>query len=292
MAKGQARVTQIDTFTTQAFDGATPYCYRFNGAAYSDLSASMQRLTGVGVAMWGADTNVMYWGNDTAAFSSIGFRLAVACDVGAITWEYSTGASGWTAFTPVFEGTNNFENDGMVVWSNPPAATAWTSHTHSAALPDAYWIRASIASWSAPSGEFISFLRNCTLQEPVHLEVKLPDGIVLDVNHVTRLADLASTNPTELILKLTQRASVDGYAANGMPNLQLLWYWASNRAKLFVEDLATTAAFDVEQDGYWSDYTGRLLPSFSHMLSPAKMPAASGYDLNMLLDSATVGVVL
>ena len=58
--------------------------------------------------------------------------------------EYTTNGT-WEAFTPVSDGTNQWANDGVVNFSNPPSATAWATATVNS-VSGLYWIRVGTMS--------------------------------------------------------------------------------------------------------------------------------------------------
>lgn len=280
--ENKARITQID--------GYPEYCRRYNGATYDDYDDEVHAYDGTEADLWGGAAHILYWGS-ASKFKSMGFRVgSVVPDVGTITWQYSSGASGWTAFdgnNPFHNSTDGLTQDGYLAWQDPPASgTAWAAHTHSGALPSAYWVRASIASHTT-TGKFYHFLRNVLLKPPVKLKPVLPAGrMFYDLASEQRKTDLAYDGPTRLLLHCEQIATVDG-DADTMPNLTLLWYWFDDRSQLFIEDLAQSTIPNLTTGAFYKDYTARFANVPGEMESPYKMLPDGGYELAFTVNACT-----
>ncbi|HSW65421.1 MAG TPA: hypothetical protein VLH56_19245 [Dissulfurispiraceae bacterium] len=274
--EGKVRITQTSSPPT--------YCRRYNGAGYDDYDAELDDLSGAGTDLWGAANHILYWGYSAKQYS-LGARILTAPVTGALTWEYSTGAAAWTAFTPFYDGTNSLTDTGFMAWSNPPAATAWASHTHTGALPDAYWIRASIASHTT-TGVFLNFLRTINvLNEPLTLKPTFPPLNVTDINQALQSRDLVYAGPNALTLRCVYKAVRDANG-NGMPMLNLLHYWHANRSTLYIEDLAQNSTTNLVSEGLYKNYTGRLDAIEGDVHSPHKMHT-SGFTLRFVLSAST-----
>jgi hypothetical protein len=252
-----------------------------------DYDANVNAVTGTGTSLWSGAADVMYWGNATK-WESMGFRVGnVVPVVGAITWEYSDGAAGWTAFdanNPFQDSTDSLTQDGFLAWQDPPSAgNAWGTNTVDG--QSAYWVRASIASHTT-TGKFINFLRNMTLQPPIKLITQMAQGRTYsDINGTLRDRDIAYTGPTGLTLQCKPKGTADN-DSEGMPNMTLLHYWSEERAALYIEDLAQTTVPDLSADALYKNYTGRLVSVPGQTLSPRKMSPA-GYDLQFHISAAT-----
>jgi len=281
MADAQkARLTQTDDYPT--------YCRRDSGgSSMDDYDSNVNDLTGTGTDLWSADSDVMYWGS-ASKFESMGFRVGdTVAVVGAITWEYSDGAAGWTAFdgnNPFQDSTDSLVQDGLLAWQDPPnAGNAWGLNTVDG--QSAYWIRASIATHTT-TGNFINFLRNLTLQPPIKLIPQMArNRSYADINAELRDRDLAYVGPTQLSIQCRPKATADNLD-EGMPNMTLLHYWLRERGDLFIEDLAQTTVPDLSSDAFYKDYTGRLIMVPGETESPRKMSPA-GYSLEFSISAAT-----
>jgi len=260
---GRARLTEIGT-------GYPEFCRRDNAVDFDDYDAEVHAYDGTTANLWGADTHVMYWGS-ASKFESMGIRIASAPSIGAITWEYSDGAAGWVAFdgdNPLYDGSQAFLNDGMVIWEDPPGLSAWGENTVDS--QEAYWIRASIAS-HAGTGTFYNFLHNMTLREPVKVQyAELPVGMAADVNSNLIKLDLAYTGITGLNLGGWAKTLIheDG---KGYPNVWRLWYWRRHRREIYFEDLALDSPVDPTVNAIWKNATGRIVHISPELSSPYKM---------------------
>lgn len=120
--------TGVETSIEQAF--------AYNGA-YTDITSNLSSAAS-DVQLFVANGDIVYIGN-AGTFNSLAVTLAVAASGAGIkpTFEYSAGASSWTAFSPT-DGTNGFRNlGGTIAWGT---LTGWATDTVNA-VGSKYWIR-------------------------------------------------------------------------------------------------------------------------------------------------------
>jgi len=282
MSRKEVRITQTDDYPE--------YCRRDSGGSVADdYDSDVNDLTGAGNALWSADSDIMYLGWD-AIPGTFGYRVGdTAPVVGAITWAYSNGAAGWTAFNgsnPFHDSTNGFTADGYVAVQNPPGASAWGKDTIDGT--DAYWIKLTIASYTT-TGKFLNWLRNMTLQNRLDVKPTLASNRQYkDTGGTLRKRDIVNTGVTALSVRCQTRATGDNQSTpQGQPNLSLLWYWWENQSTLYIEDLAVSTVPDLDIDAYFKDYTGWLASIPGDVESPSKMKLGNGYELAFDIQSST-----
>lgn len=137
-----------------AYQGQTHFSavWVYSGAttAYTDRTIEARTPTGTAFAILSAAADFLYLGSESR-FDLAAFIESVAGAVGARTYEYSSSATAWTQFAPVYE--YDFTQSGAEVFTN---LVGWTVRAFSttsphvvASVPDTtvrYWIRISIAS--------------------------------------------------------------------------------------------------------------------------------------------------
>jgi hypothetical protein len=153
----------------------------YNGSVYTDISKEMMSPVGTAQTVLAGSTHALYLGS-TEKFDMVVFDVATSGNLGALTWEFSAGAGGWTEFVPSSDryhfdvdgsattGPYGFARDGVeifptnilsaladtvsgTVWDyNALSVDRWEDEVTTVFAHSLYWIKISAASvTTAPS---------------------------------------------------------------------------------------------------------------------------------------------
>lgn len=130
--------------------------FSYNGA-YTDITSNLSSAAS-DVQLFVANGAIVYIGNATT-FNALAVTLAIAASGAGIkpTFEYSAGASSWTAFSPT-DGTNGFRNlGGTIAWGT---LAGWATDTVNA-VGSKYWIRITrtqVALTTPPTEDSVKYI--------------------------------------------------------------------------------------------------------------------------------------
>lgn len=249
-------------------------CFRYNGSTYDNYSTDASTIFGTQKELW-ADTNdIMYWGQDSAAWKYLGFYLHTAGSYGSLTWEYWNGST-WASFTPAYEGTAGFSQNGYVMLGT---LASWASTTVNSQA--AFWVRASVASVTT-AAQMYNFLLNVFIDAPhVLMPGEYAEGYVRDVNGTVRKRDIAVTHALKLAVDCRARCLT-------MRDVNLLRYLRDARERLYLHDWAQTATPNPTIDSFYSAYNVLYCTLVDPQVAAAGKMRPDSYTLEFDIDTAT-----
>lgn len=147
--------------------------FDFDGSStYVDYTKEARTRAGTSFTIFSATSKYLYLGHEEK-FDMAFFDIDTTGDLGALTWEYSSGSSSWTEFAPAYDRMDadgaayGFDKDGAEFFLDN-LVTNWESATHNSVA--AYYIRVRSAAsvTTAPSVKSIEVRPRasyCTTQD-------------------------------------------------------------------------------------------------------------------------------
>lgn len=275
--------------TEEAVDWGYAYLWDDSLANYTNRSAAAKDYDATSsTELFTGNNDALYIGS-TTKFYSVGFRMHTALTSSTLTWQYWNGST-WATLVHGNDTINDFTTDGFLSWPEP---TTWTL-TNSGSNPPAdlpitgYWIRALLsAGYSGPSCKMYHLCKNITLQPPLKSKLIFPPAVIRDVNNDVQKADLSSYDPIGIEIGCRAKATNDGAASNGWPNMMLLHHWNNIKRRVYIEDVASSALDTLTSQGYYKTFSGIIFGGYEHIHAPWKIDVRNGYNILVWLDTVT-----
>lgn len=215
---------------------------------------------------WIDDANQFIYLARPARWYGFGIVLNTPGDYTGVKYEYyncATGVDDWVEFEPLYDSTEAFTKNGIVVWGE---LGDWCEFDIDSPNAPGYYIRISVDEvGTGGRATWFNLLRSVQLQPPLLLDPKHEISRThRDINGESQISDNNYQSVRQLNVECRRTAC-------NMEDMNNLRFWLENLNLLWIIEPSRSDPPDFNADAFYRNFVARLVDIQGFSYSPSKM---------------------